>query len=155
MAILSMCTHVRRQLMFVYIFAAHANDVTNCWLLGSNSKLVVTRWSHGSPLSAQLSSKSVCTTRNFSLEHANLSPTEYTEHAIFNREWAWSSRTWAWHQKFARALRAFFILATPIPKFLDPPLLHNVIYMPLWIWMEHGVNYWTAVINSPGRNYSP
>ena len=85
--------------------------------------------SHGSPLSAQLSSRSVCTMKNFSLDgspHLMNSKIILTiAHLLVDREWVWSSRKWAWHQTFARALRAFFILGTPLPKFLDPPLTIN------------------------------
>ena len=41
------------------------------------------------------------------------------------RKWAWSTRKWAWPEKFARALRAFFFIGTPLYGILDPPLREN------------------------------
>ena len=113
--------------------------------------------SHGSPLSAQFSSRSVCTMRNFSLDGSpqQQNYSDCSSQVFMNEFWSiacpraqqttqntpFSIASGRGHHKSGRGiknLRAFFILGTPLPKFLDPPLLHNVIYMPL---LEHGVNY--------------
>ena len=96
---------------------------------------------HGTPFSAQLSSKSVCTVSSFSLDrtpylinskiiltiaHLQVFLNEFwsitcsraQQTANFDREWAWSTEKWAWLQKFARVLST----RTPLSKILDPPL---------------------------------
>ena len=86
---------------------------------------------HGTPLSAQLSSRNVCTVRNsmeppclmnskiihtykrflrILVDYLPLSATGYSEHAIVDREWAWSMQKWAWPQNFRTHINPWHLM---------------------------------------------
>ena len=64
-----------------------------------------------------LKEKSYCGSPTSAFEQIPLlsNVTDYLEHAIFHRKWAWSTEKWAW-------LKNFLFVSTPLYTNLDPPL---------------------------------